>query len=296
MMASSQDRVRRPAVATPLKGSSKSKKSDAGKSFTIKNSEEFGMCKRYLRWAIVFMGMSVSPSHGSVEVVHVAAGSVVLRGDVSGLQLVKRNLWTQTTYTNLYMDKSYWSRTQNRWAAGGFGAPAMRDFVNNALAVGIPLAKMNESSNDVTARVEICLNQTINSLDVYCFQGSATSTHPDPSPSCSVQDPRDVSFGTVEASDVSGRRANGSITVKCTKPTTVTIRFTSRSGQDLVTLAEGLNAKLRVSEKDGSVGTTYLNSGAVPNFSILSATLSSPNGAPKTGAFNYTAVVRVELH
>ncbi|WP_454878777.1 spore coat protein U domain-containing protein [Serratia inhibens] len=120
---------------------------------------------------------------------------------------------------------------------------------------------------------------------------------PEPSvPSCSVQDPRDVSFGTVEASDVSGRRANGSITVKCTKPTTVTIRFTSRSGQDLVTLAEGLNAKLRVSEKDGSVGYTYLNSGAVPNFSILSATLSSPNGAPKTGAFNYTAVVRVELH
>ncbi|WP_454878775.1 spore coat protein U domain-containing protein [Serratia inhibens] len=120
---------------------------------------------------------------------------------------------------------------------------------------------------------------------------------PEPSvPSCSVQDPRDVSFGTVEASDVSGRRANGSITVKCTKPTTVTIRFTSRSGQDLVTLAEGLNAKLSVSEEDGSVGYTYQNSGAVPMFSILSATLSSPNGAPKTGAFNYTAVVRVELH
>ncbi|RJF53291.1 hypothetical protein D4100_22685 [Serratia inhibens] len=233
----------------------------------------------------------VPPTRAGVNVVNVADGSTMLTGDVAGL--IFKSMWvgSQTTTTSLFMDKKLWLRSQQDWHSPGFGETSMRNFVNSALAEGIPLSKRPDTTSDVTARVQICLNDA-GRLIIYCFSGAATSTPPVTPTTCLATQPASIDFKTMPANDIPTAPTGTTIVVTCTKNTKVDATFVFGDGTDNNNLANGLNVKLRVGGWSGQDGFTYNANKDIPVTINVNAMLSA-SGRVSEGIFRTTGVVKL---
>ncbi|CAI1958762.1 hypothetical protein [Serratia quinivorans] len=131
----------------------------------------------------------------------------------------------------------------------------MRSFVNSALAGGIPLSSSSDITNDVTARVQICLNDA-GRLLIYCFEGAATSTPPVTPTTCRARKTGDIAFGTIVEKNLEGAKATTSVSLECDSDATVKVRFVDNAGRGEINLRSDIKGKLLVGGWAGNSGFT----------------------------------------
>lgn len=250
------------------------------------------MHKYFFHFIALISFFFVTSISAGVNVTNVADGSTMLTGDVTGLIFKSMGVGSQTTTSNLFMDKKVWRRNQQDWHSPGFGETSMRSFVNSALSGGIPLSKRSDTTNDVTARVQICLNDA-GRLMIYCFEGPATSTPPVTPVTCNAVQPAPIDFKTMSANDIPTSPYGTNVSVTCTGDTKVKATFTFSDGTDENVLNNGVSIKLKVGGwPGGGTGFTYNAYKGVPLLINANATLSAP-GKVNEGTFRTIGVVKL---
>ncbi|MGK9009937.1 hypothetical protein ACRS9C_11540 [Serratia marcescens] len=231
------------------------------------------------------------PSYAAVNITRLDNGNVVLKGDVSALNFQAIWLGSQTTYTQLWMDKQHWLRTQQDWHSPSFGEASMRSFLNSALSQGISLGKTGSSSTDITPRVQICLNDA-GRLLVYCFSGAAV-IQPEPV-KCNFSFPATIDLGAVTVEEIDNHRKSIIGTISCDNSAQVKLTFSYLDGSDAKNIAPGVNARLRIENYPGNSGLIYSVSAGAPSNSDINVTLTSI-GAITPGKYSQSAIVNMTM-
>jgi hypothetical protein len=113
---------------------------------------------------------------------------------------------------------------------------------------------------------------------------------------CSATKYRDIDFGTIDAKEIDGKKATGTVLVTCDKKASVRVRFMTREGNDKYLMDNGLISNLAVDGTAGALGSFQTVGEGVPDRAfILSAELVGTSGNVQPGKFAYTAVARVDI-
>jgi hypothetical protein len=113
---------------------------------------------------------------------------------------------------------------------------------------------------------------------------------------CSATKYSDIDFGTIDAKEINGKKAAGTVLVTCDKKASVRVRFMTREGNDNYLMDNGLIGNLTVDGTAGALGSFQTVGEGVPDRAfILSAELVGTSGNVQPGKFAYTAVARVDI-
>ncbi|WP_261092956.1 MULTISPECIES: hypothetical protein [Serratia] len=134
-------------------------------------------------------------------------------------------------------------------------------------------------------------------LNIYCRGKGFTVTYYQhvsvgpgkPVITCSANKNYDINFGDVRNTEINGRRAEGSVVLKCTGDSTVSASFTSPSGNKSYNLRNDIVGEFSI---NGSSPNKYYMRKNVP-VTINPRIILSSNGVVKGGAFYGYGILRL---